>query len=87
MEFFMNMPDLKKIRKDLGEYELAKIIHCLNVIDISDEDLVEISPDEGDYFVISINGNVNKLPTGVALHLSEEQIHVLRNSNMLEGKE
>ena len=66
-----------KVVKDLGAVEAAKIKRNVAVEGIADEDLCVISPEEGDYLTISINGNVKRLPTGVKLFLNDEERQVL----------
>jgi hypothetical protein len=75
------------IIRDLGSRRAIKIKEELNLQDLPDDELCVISKEYGDYFIISINGVVKHLPTGVKLHLSEAEMYVLRNANMIEGKE
>jgi hypothetical protein len=72
--------------RDIGE-EAAKLVGVIDITGIEEDDLCVISPENGNYFPLSINGLVKRLPTGVKLHLSEVEKDVLRNANMLREKE
>ena len=73
--------------RDLGEAKAAILMELIKTAGCEDEDLCVISPENGGYFPLSINGVVKHLPTGVKLHLSEVEKDVLRNANMIQKKE
>lgn len=79
-----------KIVKDLGPDEAAKVKKNVAVEGIDDEDLCVISPEEGDYLTICLNGNVKRLPTGVKLFLSADERSLLgfaREANTVSAPE
>jgi len=80
-------PSVVNAVRDLGQRRVDKIMNEMNIKDIPEEELCVLSEEHGDYFVLSINGVVKHLPTGVKLHLSEAEKHVLRNANIIEEKE
>ena len=69
-----------KVILDIGANEAAKIHKEVNTEGIDEDLLCIISPEEGDYYCISINGDMKHLPTGVPLFLSEAEKEVLNHA-------